>query len=102
MSRIAPAIVGGNTVVAITSEKHPLAGITLGEVFETSDVPGGVVNLLSGINNATTDALNRWSPTNTNTDVPKAQAGRTRRVSTRWIQDGSYIRIVVGNRVEVV
>ena len=49
VSRIAPAIVGGNTVVAITSEKHPLAGITLGEVFETSDVPGGVVNLLSGI-----------------------------------------------------
>ncbi len=51
------------------------------------------LNLLSGINNATTDALNRWSPTNTNTDVPKAQAGRTRRVSTRWIQDGSYIRM---------
>jgi acyl-CoA reductase-like NAD-dependent aldehyde dehydrogenase len=49
VSRIAPAIVGGNTVVAVTSEKHPLAGITLGEVFETSDVPGGVVNLLSGI-----------------------------------------------------
>jgi TonB-linked SusC/RagA family outer membrane protein len=51
------------------------------------------LNLLSGINNATTDALRRWSPTNTNTDVPKAQAGRTRRVSTRWIQDGSFVRM---------
>ena len=49
VSRIAPAIVGGNTVVAITSEKQPLASITFGEVFETSDVPAGVINLLSGI-----------------------------------------------------
>ena len=49
VSRIAPAIVGGNTVVAVTSEKHPLAAITLGEAFETSDVPPGVVNLLSGL-----------------------------------------------------
>jgi acyl-CoA reductase-like NAD-dependent aldehyde dehydrogenase len=49
VSRIAPALVGGNTVVAVTSEKQPLAAITLGEVFETSDVPAGVVNLLSGI-----------------------------------------------------
>src|SRR5881394_3457355 len=49
VSRVAPAIVGGNTVVAITSESKPLAAITLGEVFETSDVPGGVVNLISGL-----------------------------------------------------
>ncbi|HKO58500.1 MAG TPA: aldehyde dehydrogenase family protein [Thermoanaerobaculia bacterium] len=49
VSRIAPAVIGGNTVVAITSESRPLAAITLGEVFETSDVPGGVVNLISGL-----------------------------------------------------
>ena len=49
VSRIAPAIVGGNTVVAITSESKPLAAITFGECLETSDVPGGVVNLISGI-----------------------------------------------------
>ncbi len=51
------------------------------------------LNLLSAINNATTEALNRWTPTNTNTDVPKAFVGRTRRVSTRWIYDGSYVRL---------
>jgi len=51
------------------------------------------LNLLSGINNATTDALNRWSPQNTDTNVPKALAGRTRRVSTRWIYDGSFVRL---------
>src|SRR5256885_8664286 len=49
VTRVAPAIVGGNTVVAITSQSKPLAAITLGEVFETSDVPGGVINLISGI-----------------------------------------------------
>lgn len=49
VSRIAPAIVGGNTVVAITSESRPLAAITLAEVFETSDVPPAVINLISGL-----------------------------------------------------
>jgi acyl-CoA reductase-like NAD-dependent aldehyde dehydrogenase len=49
VSRMAPAIVGGNTVVAVTSEAQPLAAITLGEVFENSDVPAGVINLVSGL-----------------------------------------------------
>ena len=49
VSRIAPALVGGNTVVAVTSESRPLASITMGEVFQTSDVPAGVINLISGI-----------------------------------------------------
>ena len=51
------------------------------------------LNLLSGINNATTVALDRWTPANTDTDVPKASLGRTRRVSTRWIYDGSFVRL---------
>jgi acyl-CoA reductase-like NAD-dependent aldehyde dehydrogenase len=49
ISRLAPAIVGGNTVVAISSESRPLAAITLGEIFENSDVPSGVINLISGL-----------------------------------------------------
>ncbi|HVS30408.1 MAG TPA: aldehyde dehydrogenase family protein [Thermoanaerobaculia bacterium] len=57
VSRVAPAIVGGNTVVAVTSESRPLAAITLGEVFETSDVPGGVVNLISGLRSELTPWL---------------------------------------------
>lgn len=51
------------------------------------------LNLLSGINNATTDALNRWTPENTDTNVPRASIGRTRRVSTRFIYDGSFVRL---------
>lgn len=47
-SVIAPAIVSGNTVVAVTSYERPLPAVTLGEVMATSDLPGGVVNILTG------------------------------------------------------
>ena len=48
VSRMAPALVGGNAVVAAASESSPLAAIELAEVLATSDVPGGVVNVLTG------------------------------------------------------
>ena len=48
VARLAPAIVGGNAVVLIASERRPLAAVTLAEVLATSDVPGGVVNVLTG------------------------------------------------------
>ncbi len=47
-SVIAPAIVSGNTAVVVTSFERPLPAVTLGEVMATSDVPGGVVNILTG------------------------------------------------------
>jgi aldehyde dehydrogenase (NAD+) len=48
ISLAAPAITSGNTVVALTSEKMPYPAILLGEMLATSDLPGGVVNLLTG------------------------------------------------------
>ncbi len=48
VSRLAPALTGGNAVVAIASETQPLAAIELAEAIATSDLPGGVVNLLTG------------------------------------------------------
>jgi acyl-CoA reductase-like NAD-dependent aldehyde dehydrogenase len=48
VAHLAPAIVGGNGVVIVASQKHPLAAVTLAEVLATSDVPGGVVNVLTG------------------------------------------------------
>ena len=48
VSRLAPALVGGNTAVAVASEGSPLAAVELAEVLATSDLPGGVVNLLTG------------------------------------------------------
>jgi acyl-CoA reductase-like NAD-dependent aldehyde dehydrogenase len=47
VSVVAPAIVSGNTAVVITSADRPLPAVTLGEVLATSDVPGGVVNIIT-------------------------------------------------------
>jgi acyl-CoA reductase-like NAD-dependent aldehyde dehydrogenase len=49
VSRLAPAIVSGNTAVVLASEASPLPAVSLAEVLATSDVPGGVVNLLTGL-----------------------------------------------------
>jgi acyl-CoA reductase-like NAD-dependent aldehyde dehydrogenase len=48
VSRLLPALVGGNAVVAIASESRPLAAVELAEALATSDIPGGAVNLLTG------------------------------------------------------
>jgi acyl-CoA reductase-like NAD-dependent aldehyde dehydrogenase len=48
IARVAPALVGGNAVVVVASDAHPLAAIELAEAVATSDVPGGVVNVLTG------------------------------------------------------
>jgi acyl-CoA reductase-like NAD-dependent aldehyde dehydrogenase len=56
VSRIVPPLVGGNAVVAVASETHPLAAIEFAEALATSDLPGGAVNLLTGFR----DELAPW------------------------------------------
>jgi len=56
VSRLLPALVGGNAVVAVASEAHPLAAIELSEALATSDLPGGAVNILTGFR----DELAPW------------------------------------------
>jgi acyl-CoA reductase-like NAD-dependent aldehyde dehydrogenase len=48
VSRLAPVLVGGNAAVVLASERWPLPAVTLSEVLATSDVPGGVVNVITG------------------------------------------------------
>lgn len=48
VSRLAPAVISGNTAVVLASERSPLPAVTLAEVLATSDVPGGVINILTG------------------------------------------------------
>jgi acyl-CoA reductase-like NAD-dependent aldehyde dehydrogenase len=48
VSRLAPAVVSGNCVVVLASERWPLPAVNLAEVLATSDVPGGVINILTG------------------------------------------------------
>jgi acyl-CoA reductase-like NAD-dependent aldehyde dehydrogenase len=57
VAELAPALAAGNTVVAVLSEAAPLAGLDLGEALGVSDLPGGVVNLLSGRRGELTEAL---------------------------------------------
>jgi acyl-CoA reductase-like NAD-dependent aldehyde dehydrogenase len=49
VSRLAPVIVSGNSAVVLASESRPLPAISLAEVLATSDVPGGVVNVITGL-----------------------------------------------------
>ena len=51
VSTIAPAIVGGNAVIALASKEKPLCAITFAEVIHSGDVPAGVVNILTGFRN---------------------------------------------------
>jgi len=48
---------------------------------------------LNGRNNVTVDALDRWTPTNTDTDIPMADISNSPVFSNRWVEDGSYIRL---------
>jgi acyl-CoA reductase-like NAD-dependent aldehyde dehydrogenase len=48
VSRLAPVVVSGNCTVVLASERWPLPAVTLAEVLATSDVPGGVINVLTG------------------------------------------------------
>ena len=57
VSRLAPVIVGGNAAVVVASESRPLPAVTLTEVLATSDVPGGVVNLVTGLRREVVPAL---------------------------------------------
>jgi acyl-CoA reductase-like NAD-dependent aldehyde dehydrogenase len=91
VSRLAPPLVAGNAVVVIASETRPLPAITLTEVLATSDVPGGVVNVLTGRKNelvpvmaghVDVDAIDVWGvPDALRTDVELAAADNIKRLS---------------------
>jgi acyl-CoA reductase-like NAD-dependent aldehyde dehydrogenase len=55
ISNIAPAIAGGNTCVVLASESRPLSAVSFAEVLHSSDVPGGVVNILTGFRSELTE-----------------------------------------------
>ncbi|MDP3071760.1 MAG: aldehyde dehydrogenase family protein [Opitutaceae bacterium] len=104
VSLVAPLIVSGNTVVALASEKTPYPSILLGEMLATSDLPGGVVNLLTGFRPelvptfATHTHLRAISAAGLSADESKAirlgAAESVKRVhcladETRWLSDAA-------------
>jgi acyl-CoA reductase-like NAD-dependent aldehyde dehydrogenase len=93
VSRLAPPLVSGNTVVLLTSETRPLPAVTLSEVLATSDVPGGVVNVLAGLRaelvpvlagHVDVDALDTWGvPEAMRVETEQLAADDVKRLSRR-------------------
>jgi acyl-CoA reductase-like NAD-dependent aldehyde dehydrogenase len=96
VSRLAPPLVVGNAVVVIASESRPLPAVTLTEVLATSDVPGGVVNLVTGLRSelvpvlaghVDVDALDTWGvPDAMRTEVETIAADNVKRLSRRSLR----------------
>ena len=93
VSLVAPAIAAGNTVVAIPSEAHPLAATELYTVLDASDVPGGVVNIVTGAKDALVKVLAEhddvdgvWYFGNqaAAAEVERASAGNMKRTWVEW------------------
>lgn len=83
VSRLAPVLVPGNTAVVLASERYPMPAITFAEVLNSSDVPGGVVNLLTG----SKDALIPWLADHM--DVNAVDAGGATPEQVERIQQGA-------------
>jgi acyl-CoA reductase-like NAD-dependent aldehyde dehydrogenase len=112
VSRLAPPLVAGNAVVVLASESRPLPAITLTEVLATSDVPGGVVNVLTGRRkelvpvlaaHADVDAIDVWGvPEELRQDTEVAAADSVKRLARRprgvsdarfdWLDDAASQR----------
>jgi acyl-CoA reductase-like NAD-dependent aldehyde dehydrogenase len=112
VSRLAPAVVSGNSVVVLASEARPLPAITLTEVLATSDVPGGVINVLTGLRrelvpvlaaHVDVDALDLWGvPDAMRRDVELTAADDIKRLARRptgvrddrfdWLDDAAAER----------
>ena len=79
VTRLVPPLVGGNTVVAVAGETHPIAAVELAEAIATSDVPAGVVNILTGRRDELASALaahmdvNALDVTGADGDVPELE-----------------------------
>jgi len=93
VSRLAPPLVSGNSVIVLASETRPLPAVSLAEVLATSDVPAGVINVITGRKHELVpvlaahedvDAIDVWGvPDDLRTDVELAAADSVKRVARR-------------------
>jgi len=93
VSLVAPAIATGNTVVAIPSEAHPLAATELYTVLDASDVPNGVINIVTGAKDALIKVLAEHDDVDSvwyfgskaaGTEVERASVGNMKRTWVEW------------------
>jgi aldehyde dehydrogenase (NAD+) len=93
LSLVLPAIAMGNTVVAVPSPKWPLLATDLYQVFDTSDLAGGVINIVTGqpselipvlAAHDDVDAIWCFGPRGLGTEVEKLSAGNMKRTWVEW------------------
>jgi acyl-CoA reductase-like NAD-dependent aldehyde dehydrogenase len=118
VSRLAPCIVSGNTTVVLASEAQPLVAVTLAEALATSDVPAGVVNILTGrraelvpwlAGHADVDTVDLTGCTHEaalRTEAERAAAESVTRIvhatprEAQWLDDASMSPYTIGSFVE--
>ena len=93
LSLVLPAVAMGNTVVAVPSERWPLPATDLYQVFDTSDLPGGVINIVTGTRKELApvlaahddvDGIWFYGPREEAAEVEKLSAGNMKRTSGTW------------------
>ncbi len=96
LSLVAPLVAMGNAVVAIPSERWPLLATDLYQVFETSDIPAGVVNIVTGLHSELAPVLAahddvggiwHWGSAEAGAEVERLSTGNMKRT---WVSDGRY------------
>jgi aldehyde dehydrogenase (NAD+) len=94
VSLVGPAIAMGNTVVVVPSQSHPLAATDLYQVFDTSDLPGGVVNIITGSRDELTKVLAQHDDVDAVWYFGSAQGGSVvefesaTNMKRTWVNDG--------------
>jgi acyl-CoA reductase-like NAD-dependent aldehyde dehydrogenase len=87
VSLVLPVICGGNTVVVLAAENLPLCAVTFAEVLHSSDVPGGVINILTGSTKEMTPTLS------THMDVNALVYGGTDPLELKEIQENAVLNV---------
>ncbi|KNC56341.1 uncharacterized protein AMSG_02312 [Thecamonas trahens ATCC 50062] len=104
VSLVAPAVIRGNTVVVVPSQAHPLCATDLYQVFETSDLPGGVINILTGHRDLVTktlvehwdvDAMWYFGSAEGSRNVEYSAANNMKRT---WVNYGDFTRNWMDNK----
>ena len=113
VSNIAPVIVGGNTCVVLASESMPLCAVSIAEVLHASDVPAGVVNILTGLRDELTEQFASHMDVNAviitdqsvDADVRVLAAENLKRVvqrsNTQWSSDDAAHPYLISDTQEV-
>ena len=97
ISNIAAAIVGGNTCVVLASESKPLCAVSFAEVLHASDVPGGVVNILTGFRSELTEFFASHMDVNA---VVYCDGGKAVAKTVQQLAADNIKRVIARNRVD--